>query len=303
MACTGPLIVPFTTMCAACTSPSMRASADTTSVPGWSASAATLPRTMPSTRRPPLKITLPSMRVVTPIRLSIRFCGLLVLLNIFLPSAPSEAHTERCTGLVGTHLVHAHLDAFHLCLRAHPEGALDPPEVLESQPKGCRADVPRLGKAHDSTLPPFRQVDQQLQPAVEITALAGGRCQEQQPVAVFPRQDIGLHLEAVDRQGVRAARLGRQHAFESRQLFPHPGVFLLQRTDLLGELLLGGALDGQAVVGGIRDGPKAIQLGARVLERTARRAQLFLHFAAVEAAEMPSSTAMPIQRQYQGIWL
>jgi len=38
------------------------------------------------------------------------------------------------------------------------------------------------------------------------------------------------------------------HALESRQLFPHPGVFLLQRTDLLGKLLLGGALDGQAVV-------------------------------------------------------
>src|SRR6267143_1001675 len=156
MACTGPLIVPFTTICAACTSPSMRASADTTSVPGWSASAATLPRTMPSTRRPPLKITLPSMRVVTPIRLSIRFCGLLVLLNIFLPSAPSEAHAERCAGLVGTHLVHAHL--------------------------------------------------------------AGGRCQEQQPVAVLPRQDIGLYLEAVDRQGIGGARLGRQHALESRQL-------------------------------------------------------------------------------------
>src|SRR6267143_1771136 len=231
MACTGPLIVPFTTMWAACTSPSMRASADTTSVPGWSARAATLPRTMPSTRRPPLKITLPSMRVVAPIRLSIRFCGLLVLLNIFLPSAPSEAHAERCAGLVGTHLVHAHLDAFDLCLRAHPEGALHPPEVLESQPKGCRAGVPRLGKAHDSTLPPFRQVDHQL-----------------------------------------------------------------QRADLLGELLLGGALVGQAAVGGIRDGAKAVQLGARVLERTARRAQLLLHFAAVEAGEAPPGVVDPCRR-------
>src|SRR2546422_92478 len=269
-------------MCAACTSPSMRASADTTSVPGWSARAATLPRTMPSTLRPPLKITLPSMRVVSPIRLSIRFCGLLVLLNISTPSAPSEAYAVRRAGLVRSHLVHAHLDAFDLCLRAHPEGALHPPEVLESQPKGCRAGVPRLGKAHDSTLPPFRQVDQQLQPAVEITALAGGRGQEQQPVAVLPWQDIGLHLEAVDRQGIGAARLGRQHALESRQFFPHPGIFLLQSADLLGELLLGGALDGQAVVGGIRDSAKAVQLGARVLERTARRAQLFLHFAAVE---------------------
>ena len=56
-------------------------------MPGWSGSAATLPRTMPSTRNPPLKITLPSMRVVAPIRLSIRFCGLLVLLNTSISSA------------------------------------------------------------------------------------------------------------------------------------------------------------------------------------------------------------------------
>src|SRR5438309_2105495 len=213
-----------------------------------------------------------------------------------LPSAPSEAHAECRAGLVGPHLVHAYLNALHLRLRAHPEGPLDPPEVLECQPKGGRAGVPRLGKAHDSTLPPFRQVYQQLQPAVEITALPGGRRQEQQPVAVLPGQDIGLHLEPVDRQGIGAARLGRQHALESRQFFPHPGIFLLQRADLLGELLLGGALDGQAVVGGIRDSAKAVQLGARVLERTARRAQLFLHFAAVEAGKAPPGVVDPCGR-------
>src|SRR2546427_1331448 len=43
--------------------------------------------------------------------------------------------------------VHAYLNALHLRLRAHPEGPLDPPEVLECQPKGRRAGVPRLGKA------------------------------------------------------------------------------------------------------------------------------------------------------------
>src|SRR2546430_10037999 len=36
-----------------------------------------------------------------------------------------------------------------------------------------------------------------------------------------------------------------------------------------------------------RSGAKAVQLGARVLERTARRAQLLLHFAAVEAGKAP----------------
>ena len=38
--------------------------------------AATLPRTRPSTRRPPVKEILPSTTVPEPTRLSIRFCGL-----------------------------------------------------------------------------------------------------------------------------------------------------------------------------------------------------------------------------------
>jgi len=119
-------------------------------------------------------------RVVTPIRLIDPVLRLARLLNIFLPSAPSEAHTERCTGLVGTHLVHAHLDAFHLCLRAHPEGALDPPEVLKANRKAAAPTSPGSGKLMIALCPPSVSVDQQLQPAVEITALAGGRCQEQQ---------------------------------------------------------------------------------------------------------------------------
>ena len=67
----------------------MRACSDTTSVPGWSGSAATLPRTAPSTRSPPLKNTLPSMRVVAPIRLSMRFCGLLSFRTCSLLLQPS----------------------------------------------------------------------------------------------------------------------------------------------------------------------------------------------------------------------
>src|SRR5882724_4908028 len=112
-------------MCAACTSPSMRASEDTTRVPGCSGSAATLPRTAPSTRRPPLKKTLPSMRVVAPIRLSILFCGLLSLRNtVVTPSL--QGHALRHFDVACVAFVHAHLHARHLRLRAHPEDAFDP---------------------------------------------------------------------------------------------------------------------------------------------------------------------------------
>src|SRR5690242_18679630 len=102
----------------------MRASAESTSVLGCSATATTLPRTMPSTRSPPLKMTLPSMRVVAPIRLSIRFCGLLVLLNIPCPF-PLEGHGARGARLIRPVLVDARLDILHFRPRVHPEGALD----------------------------------------------------------------------------------------------------------------------------------------------------------------------------------
>src|SRR5256885_8965268 len=87
-----------------------------------------------------------------------------------------------------------------------------------------------------------------------------------------------------------------QHALESRQLFPHPGIFLLQRADLLGELLLGGALDGQAVVGGIRDCAKAVPLGARILMRTAGRTHILLHFHEVQAATASHDVLVPSDR-------
>src|SRR6267142_4321343 len=119
----------------------MRASEDTTRVPGCSATEATLPRTMPSTRSPPLKMTLPSMRVVAPIRLSIRFCGLLVLLNIVCPfpcsrplfGALPEGHQVGGTRLRRRTLVHPHLHALHFRLRAHPESPFDSLEVPESK--------------------------------------------------------------------------------------------------------------------------------------------------------------------------
>src|SRR3954466_15529554 len=160
-------MVPSTTMCAACTSPSMRASADTTSVPGWSLSAETLPRTTPSTRNPPLKMTLPSMRVVAPIRLSMRFCGLLCLLNI-LPPCPSQTHGVCGARLVRASLVHAHLNVLDPRLGIHPKRAFHAPEVLDGQPELGRRSVPWFREGHHSILPPARQADHQLEAAVEF---------------------------------------------------------------------------------------------------------------------------------------
>src|SRR5690242_9001809 len=154
-------------MWAACTSPSIRASTDSTRVLGCSATATTLPRTMPSTRSPPLNITLPSMRVVTPIRLSMRFCGLLVLLNM-LCSIPLEAHGTRGARLIRPGLVDARLDILHFRLRVHPEGALDAAEVLECQPECPCPGVANLGKGHHSTVAVLRQIDHELEAAIEL---------------------------------------------------------------------------------------------------------------------------------------
>src|SRR5688572_20911310 len=284
-------MVPFTTMCAACTSPSMRASADTTRVPGCSATEATLPRTIPSTRNPPLKITLPSMRVVAPIRLSMRFCGLLVLLNIaFFPSplAALQAYRVRRARLVRPALVHPYLHALDLRLRVHPEGAFDPAEVLESQPERRRCGVPRLRKGHHSILPRVLQADDELEAPVEVAPAPVGRGQKQQPVAVFARQHVGLDLEAVDGERLRMPLLGCQHLLEHGELFAQTRVVLLERAYLLRKPLLRGALDGHLAVGGVRDGAQARELGLRGGEPGLHAVQFLHHFTAIEAGVAPA---------------
>src|SRR5712692_3205092 len=105
---------------------------------------------MPSTRSPPLKNTLPSMRVVAPIRLSMRFCGLLSLRNMLV--TPSfQRHALRHLCISGAAFVDAHLHARHLRLGTHPEDAFDPLEVLEAQAKCRRVGVPRTRHRDHST--------------------------------------------------------------------------------------------------------------------------------------------------------
>ena len=123
---------------------------------------------MPSTRSPPLKITFPSMRVVAPIRLSMRFCGLLVLLNIVSLLRLLQAHRVRCPRLRRSGLVDSYLHAFHLRFRAYPESPFDPPEVLESNRKAAAPASAGSGKLIIALLPPFLQIDHQLEAPLEI---------------------------------------------------------------------------------------------------------------------------------------
>src|SRR5689334_17530878 len=119
--------------------------------------APTLPRTIPSTRNPPLKTTFPSMRVVAPLRLSIRFCGLLALLLNMLASLQRCRHCGA--RLVGAGLVNARLDILDLRLGVHPEDAFHAAEVLERQPELGRTRVPRLRERDHNILAPVGQSD------------------------------------------------------------------------------------------------------------------------------------------------
>src|SRR3972149_4897536 len=92
---------------------------------------------MPTEATPPLTKTLPSMRVVAPIRLSIRFCGLLDLPNMVFASLPQRDGVGRLR-LRRAGLVDPHLHVLDLRLRAHPERPFHPLEVLESQPERGR---------------------------------------------------------------------------------------------------------------------------------------------------------------------
>src|SRR3972149_10529952 len=118
---------------------------------------------MPSTRSPPLKKTVASMRVVAPIRLSIRFCGLLDLPNMVFASLPQRDGVGRLR-LRRAGLVDPHLHVLDLRLRAHPERPFHPLEVLESQPERGRPGVRLPPAAHHSTPAPFRQAPDQPAP-------------------------------------------------------------------------------------------------------------------------------------------
>src|SRR3990170_1596635 len=122
----GPSMVPFTTRCDTRISPSMRAFSLSTSVEDCSASAVTLPLISPSTRSPPLKLTLPSIFVPVPIRLSMRFCGLLgcfANMDVSPRVLLRQIHALDCSRLAGALLENPYLDRLDLHLAGHSEGA------------------------------------------------------------------------------------------------------------------------------------------------------------------------------------
>src|ERR687884_2138282 len=133
---------------------------------------------MPSTRSPPLKMMLPSTRVVAPIRLSMRFCGLVGLLNIFF--SPSKRRGVRRTRLARAPLVHAHLHVLDLRLGIDAKNAVHAAEVLERQPEGGCACIGGFREAHHSTLPPFGQSHHELQASPEFAFAQGARRDEEQ---------------------------------------------------------------------------------------------------------------------------
>src|SRR5690242_19579081 len=285
-------MVPLTTIWAAWTSPSMRACSETTSVPGCSGSAATLPRTAPTTRSPPLRNTLPSMRVVAPIRLSMRFCGLLSLRNMtFAPSL--QSCDLRRLGVGGAAFVDAHLHAFHLGLGTDPESAFSSLEVLEVQAKCRRLRLPGP-RHHAHSIPTgFRQTDHELEAPLEIAAAPRTGREQKHPVTKFARNHIGLDLEAQDRERRRTGVLRRQHAFEDRQFLAQPRIVLLERPHLLCELLLRSALDRYLAVGGVGGRAQPGKLVARRSGFAPRRRKLLFDLAAIEAREAPPGVVHP----------
>src|SRR5438477_6939793 len=198
----------------------------------------------------------------------------------------------RGARLVRACLVDAHLDILDLRLGVHPEDAFHAAEVLECQPELRRPSVSKPREAHHSILAPFRQSDDQLEATVKFCAPRARR-HEQQVVAVFAGQHIGLDLEAVDRKRVGAARLRREHALESGQLLAHLRVLLLEDPDLLRELLLRRALDRQAALGRIGDRAQALELGLRRRELARRHRELALDLALIEAGEAPAGVVDP----------
>src|SRR5258708_34873407 len=101
----------------------------------------------------------------------------------------SDGHQVRRARLRRAAFVNPHLHALHFRLRAHPESPFDSLEVPESKLKSGRTGVRLLGKAHDSTPPPFRQVDHQLEAPVKIALPARARREQQQPVPILAGQE------------------------------------------------------------------------------------------------------------------
>src|SRR5687767_12999740 len=114
------------------------------------------------------------MRVVAPIRLSMRFCGLLSLRNM-VRSPSTQRHVADHPGFGGARFVDAQLHAAHPGLGTYPESPVGPLEVLECQTERRRCGTVFLAWTRyrdHSTAAVFRQADHHLQPSLELLAAA-----------------------------------------------------------------------------------------------------------------------------------
>src|SRR3954471_1373719 len=167
--------------------------------------------TSPSTRRPPEKLTLPSIRVPAPIRLSIRFCGLLgCLRNIVTPLRNKRALDGP--GVAGPASHHAHLNGLHLHFGRDPERAFDAVEILEGELECRAAGIGRIWHKNHITPAIALHLDDELQRprkgAIPLAAL-----EDEQAVTVLAGQYVTVDLETEDADLVAAA-LGRDQRLE-----------------------------------------------------------------------------------------
>src|SRR4051812_41594173 len=196
--------------------------------------------TSPSTRRPPEKLTFPSMRVPAPIRLSIRFCGLLgCLRNIFTPLRNNRVLGGP--GIARSAFHHAYLDRLHFHFGRDPERAFDAVEILEGKLECRAAGIGRIWHKNHITLAIALHLDNELQRAGKGT-IPLAALEHQQAVAVLAGQYVTVHLETQDADLVAAA-LGGNKGLEKRQVFAQAIVLVLELLDLARKLALRRLLD------------------------------------------------------------
>src|SRR5271154_808042 len=179
-------------MCDTRTSPSMRACSDSTSVPGLSSAANTLPRTWPSIRKPPVKVILPSTVVPAPIRLSIRFCGLLLLLfpNMMLLPLSHDGRLNQFR-IRAAIFEYPDLYTFHLRPGRNAKHSFDTLVKPKVQPIGLHILRTLRRQSYHQISVILMHVDHQLQAALKITGTPTG-LHYQQLIMIFAWQRVGF---------------------------------------------------------------------------------------------------------------
>src|SRR5690349_12082479 len=270
----------------------MRAFSLSTRVEGSSETAVTFPTTSPSMRRPPVKFTLPSILVPTPIRLSMRFCGLLgCLRNINVSRLLRKVDVLAGTRLAGSVLQDARLYGTHLGSRWNPERSLNPAKILEVE---LESDVPRIGRIGNDDcnilallLHLHNKLERPVKFTVELAPL-----QDQQAVTELAREHVAFDLEPVNADFL-AAPLGRDEVFEKSEILLETVVLVFERLHLGGKLDLRRLLDLQARLARVGDGAQSRGLALEPGHGFAKPPELVLELAAIKTGKTAPGIVHP----------